>query len=192
VISDIDDTIKITEVRNRHALLRNTFLREFTSVPRMAEFYQLIARSNDAQFHYVSASPWQLHVAIVEFLEIHNFPRGTFVMKEFRWKNRTFLSLFSDPEKYKPTVIEPLLKRFPKRHFILIGDSGERDPEIYAALARQYPEQIAAVYIRDVTGESATTARYTKAFRGLPNELWQVFSNPSELKPFVDTSPTPR
>lgn len=57
VISDIDDTIKITEVRDRHATLRNTFLREFAPVPGMAEFYQTLARSNRAQFHYVSASP---------------------------------------------------------------------------------------------------------------------------------------
>jgi hypothetical protein len=189
VISDIDDTIKISEVRDRHAMLRNAFLRELAPVPGMAEFYQMLARSNHAQFHYVSASPWQLYEPLAEFVNAHGFPHGTFALKEFRWKNRNFLSLFSNPEKYKPTVIEPLLKRFPQRRFILIGDSGERDPEIYAALARKYPRQIVRIYIRDVTGESASAPRFAEAFRGLPGELWQVFTTPAELKPFDDPSP---
>jgi len=192
VISDIDDTIKITEVRDRHALLRNTFFREFTPVPGMAELYQTLARSNRAQFHYLSAGPWQLCEPLVEFANTHGFPQGTFALKEFRWKNRTFLSLFASPEKYKPAVIEPLLKRFPQRRFILIGDSGERDPEIFAALARKYPRQIAGIYIRDVTGEPASAARYTKTFLGVPTGLWQVFATPDELKPFLETPPSQR
>jgi len=192
VISDIDDTIKITEVRDRRAALRNTFLREFAPVPGMAEFYQTLARSNRAQFQYISASPWQLYEPLAEFVNAHGFPHGTFALKEFRWKNRTFLSLFESPEKYKPTIVEPLLQQFPQRRFILIGDSGERDPEIYAALTRKHPAQIARIYIRDVTDEPASAGRYTKTFRGLPAELWQVFSTPSELKPFVDSSSTQR
>lgn len=188
VISDIDDTIKITEVRDRHATLRNTFLREFVPVPGMAEFYQMLARSNHAQFHYISASPWQLYEPLAEFVNTRGFPHGTFTLKEFRWKNRTFFSLFTKPEKYKPTVIEPLLEQFPKRRFILIGDSGEHDPEIYAALARKFPQQIARIYVRDVTGEPAGSRRYQTTFRDLPDQLWQVFQTLAELRPFVDTS----
>jgi len=189
VISDIDDTIKITEVRDRHAMLRNTFLREFEPVPGMAEFYHSLARSNHAQFHYISASPWQLYEPLAEFLGKHGFPHGTFALKSFRWKNRTFLSLFANPEKYKPPVIEPLLKRFPQRRFILIGDSGERDPEIYAALARKYPRQIERIYIRDVTDESENATRYADTFRGLPKVLWHVFTTPDKLKPFTEGQP---
>jgi len=183
VVSDFDDTIKITEVQNRHAMLRNTFLREFVPVPGMAEFYQALARSNHAQFHYVSASPWQLYEPLSDFVNVHGFPRGTFALKEFRWKNRTFLSLSSSPEKYKPGVIEPLLKRFPQRRFILIGDSGERDPEIYAALARKFPRQIIRIYIRDVSAEPLTSARYQKLLAGLPADLLIVFCTPVELIP---------
>lgn len=182
VISDIDDTIKITEVRDRDATLRNTFLREFRPVPGMAEFYRRLERGRGAQFHYVSASPWQLYEPLAAFVRAENFPGGTFAMKEFRWKNRTFMSLFADPEKYKPTVIEPLLKQFPERRFILIGDSGERDPEIYAALARKFPKQIERIYIRDVTGESAESERHQKVFRGLSAGLWRIFSDPAELE----------
>ena len=182
VISDIDDTIKITEVRDRKATLRNTFAREFRPVPGMADFYQRLAKERSATFHYISASPWQLYEPLADFVQANKFAAGTFSLKEFRWKNRTALSLFADPEKYKPTVIEPLLKQFPKRRFILIGDSGERDPEIYAALARKFPEQIERIYIRDVTHEAADSPRYQQTFRGLPGGLWKIFTRPEELE----------
>lgn len=182
VISDIDDTIKITEVRDKQATLRNTFLREFQVVPGMAEFYQSLARSNGATFHYISASPWQLYEHLAALVASNGFPAGTFELKEFRWKSRKFFSLFASPEKYKPGVIEPLLKQFPKRKFILIGDSGERDPEIYGAVARKFPEQVFRILIRDVTAETAEAARYQKAFRDVPAEKWQIFREPSEIK----------
>lgn len=182
VISDLDDTIKITEVRDRHATLRNTFLREFQPVAGMAEFYQALARSNGTAFHYISASPWQLYEPLAAFVRTNGFPAGTFALKPFRWKDSSFFSLFTDPEKYKPGVIEPFLVQFPKRKFILIGDSGERDPEIYAALARKFPLQVVGVYIRDVTGESASSERHQNAFREVPGSKWQIFRAPGELK----------
>jgi hypothetical protein len=182
VISDIDDTIKITEVRDRHATLRNTFLREFQPVSGMAELYQTLARSNGAAFHYISASPWQLYEPLAAFVRTNGFPAGTFALKEFRWKDKSFFSLFANPEKYKSGVIEPLMKQFPKRKFIFVGDSGERDPEIYATLAQKYPQQIARIFIRDVTGESAVSERYVNAFRGVSPSHWQIFREPGELK----------
>ncbi len=186
VISDIDDTIKITEVRDRHAMLRNTFLREFQAVPGMADFYQRLARSNRAAFHYISASPWQLYAPLVDFTRSNGFPAGTFDLKNFRWTDRSFFSLFGDPSTHKLAVIEPLLKRFPKRRFILIGDSGERDPEIYAELAHRYPQQIARILIRDVTGEAASAERYQRGFTGLPPGCWQIFHEPGEIKIALD------
>jgi phosphatidate phosphatase APP1 len=115
-------------VRDKEATLRNTFLREFQPVPGMAEFYQRLARSprtpslspspqpeRPAKFHYISASPWQLYEPLAALVASNDFPAGTFELKEFRWKNRKFFSLFANPEKYKPGVIEPLLKQFPKR-----------------------------------------------------------------------------
>ncbi|MFO1512136.1 MAG: phosphatase domain-containing protein [Verrucomicrobiota bacterium] len=182
VISDIDDTIKVTEMRDRHATLRNTFLREFQAVPGMAQFYQTLTNERNASFHYVSASPWQLYEPLAAFVASNGFPAGTFELKPFRWKDRNFFSLFASPEKYKPSVIEPLLKQFPKRTFVLIGDSGERDPEIYGALARKFPEQIFRILIRDVTNESSWAERYQKAFRDVPTEKWQIFREPSEIK----------
>ena len=182
VISDIDDTIKISEVTDKKALLRNTFTKAFEPVPGMAEVYQDWSSRLNAQFHYVSASPWQLYLPLAEFVQTNGFPQGTFHLKPFRVKDDSFFDLFKSPERYKQGVIEPLLKHFPKRQFILVGDSGERDPEIYGGLARHYPDQVKRVLIRDVTGEGADAARYRKAFRDVPRERWVIFQKPDELK----------
>jgi phosphatidate phosphatase APP1 len=181
VISDIDDTIKATQVRDRNLLLRRTFLEPFKPVPGMAEVYRAWADKSGAQFCYVSASPWQLLLPLSEFVKSNGFPSGAFYLRKFRWKDQSFLSLFESPELYKPAVIEPLLKQFPQRRFVLVGDAGERDPEIYAGLARRYPQQIARILIRDVTGEPAHSERYRTTFRGLPPGLWQVFRAPAEI-----------
>jgi hypothetical protein len=182
VISDIDDTIKITQVLEKREMLRNTFCRPFQPVPGMAAVYQSWARSADAKFHYVTASPWQLYVPLSQFAASNGFPGGTFHMKQFRVKDGSFLKLFASPEEYKPGVIEPMLERYPKRRFVLVGDSGEKDPEIYGALARRHPQQVMRILIRDVTKEPPEAERYRKAFQGLPKELWQIFKEPLEIK----------
>jgi hypothetical protein len=178
VVSDIDDTIKISQVRNRGELLRNTFCRPFQPVPGMAELYQAWAQTNGACFHYVSASPWQLYPPLAQFVVSNGFPAGTFHLRHFRLTDETFLELFKSSEAFKMQTIESLLARFPQRRFLLVGDSGERDPEIYAALARRHPAQIQRVLIRDVTGEAPTAPRYEKAFAGLPAGLWQILDSP--------------
>jgi phosphatidate phosphatase APP1 len=187
VISDIDDTIKISNVRDRGSLLRNTFCRPFEPVKGMAEVYQSWAQPADAQFHYVSASPWQLYLPLSEFLRTNSFPAGTFAMKTFRAKDSSFLQLFVSPERYKLKTIEPLFTRFPKRQFVLVGDSGEKDPEAYGVIARRHPSQVRRVLIRDVTNENADSIRYQKAFGGLPGELWQIFKEPAEIRDAIRT-----
>lgn len=181
VISDIDDTIKVSQVVDRKALLRRTFLEPFKPVPGMAEIYRAWADKSGARFCYVSASPWQLFLPLSEFVKSNGFPSGAFYLKKFRWKDESFASLFQSPERYKPSVIEPLLKQFPRRRFVLVGDAGERDPEIYASLARRYPEQVARILIRNATTKPADTDRCERAFRGLPPGLWQSFCEASEI-----------
>jgi phosphatidate phosphatase APP1 len=181
VISDIDDTVKVTQVNNRQATLRNTFLLPFEPVPGLAEIYGNWGRQPGTQFWYVSASPWQLFPPLSEFVRSNGFPAGVFYLKNFRWKDESFFDLFGKPDEYKLKVIEPLLKRFPNRRFVLVGDSGERDPEAYAALARKFPQQIARILIRDVTREPAEAERYQRAFRDVPTGLWQIFREPGEI-----------
>ncbi len=181
VISDIDDTIKATDVRDRKALLRRTFLEPFKPIPGMAEVYRAWADKSGAQFCYVSASPWQLFLPLSEFVKSNGFPAGAFYLKKFRWKDESFLSLFENPQRYKPTVIEPLLRQYPQRQFVLVGDAGELDPEIYADLARRYPKQVACILIRDAAGEPPDSPRFQAAFRGSPPGLWRVFRTPGEV-----------
>jgi len=185
VISDIDDTIKITQVGNRKATLRNTFLEPFRPVPGMADLYNGWAQKAGAQFCYVSASPWQLYSPLADFIRSNGFPAGVFYLKSFRWKDESLFNLFEGPEKYKPGVIEPLMKKFPNRKFVFVGDSGERDPEIYGALAREHPQQVAKILIRDVTEEGPEADRFKTAFRELPLSLWKMFREPSEIADLV-------
>jgi hypothetical protein len=184
VVSDIDDTIKISDVLNRSALIRRTFLEQFEAVPGMADVYRSWA-TNGALFHYVSASPWQLYLPLVEFARTNGFLQGSWNMRQWRLKDRTFKSIFEKPDDYKIETITPLLHQFPQRRFVLVGDSGEHDPEVYAALARKFPLQVAAIFIRDVTGQGAAAERYRTNFSGLPDGLWRVFKTPSEIAPLL-------
>ncbi len=177
VISDVDDTLKISEVYDRQLLLRNTFFRPFEAVPGMAALFR---GWKHALFHYVSAMPWQLYGCLKKFLDENGFPSGTFHLKIFRLKDRTRLNLLKPAQRYKPSAIRPLLELFPRRQFVLVGDSAERDPEIYAELARVFPN-ITKIVIREVS-EEIQKERYRLAFLGLPRNLWQVFKKPAEIE----------
>jgi phosphatidate phosphatase APP1 len=180
VISDIDDTIKVSEVTDRRALLVNTFLRDYRPVAGMAGVYRRWSDAG-AVIHYVSSSPWQLYQPLDQFLREAGFPSATFHLKRFRLKDSSFWDLFAESLATKPPVIESLLQAFPQRRFLLIGDSGEQDPEVYGLIARRFPRQIIKVYIRDVTGERADSPRYEQAFHEVPAERWQIFTDPAVL-----------
>jgi phosphatidate phosphatase APP1 len=179
VVSDLDDTIRVSRVADRAALLRGTFVEPFEAVPRMAELYRAWARYG-AQFHYVSATPWQLYVPIATFINASGFPKGTFHLRDFRWHDRTFFNLFASPDLYKRNGIEPLLKRLPRRRFVLVGDSGQRDPEVFGDLARRYPRQVRWIFVRDL-GVVARMSRYRAAFAGIDPRIWRVFTDPATL-----------
>jgi hypothetical protein len=180
VISDIDDTIKVSGVMDHEVLLVNTFLREFEAVPGMAGVYATWAAAG-ARFHYVSASPWQLYTAQSAFVRSAGFPAGSFHLKRFRWQDSSVSNLFASPLVLKLNAIEPILSAFPQRRFVLVGDSGEKDPEVYGTLARRHPQQVVRIIIRDVTGERADAARFQKAFAGVPQERWTIFRKAEEL-----------
>ncbi|MHC4178753.1 MAG: phosphatidate phosphatase App1 family protein, partial [Planctomycetota bacterium] len=180
VISDVDDTIKHSQVGDRKAMLRNTFLRDFSPVPGMPELYQEWARQG-VVFHYVSGSPWQLYLPLSEFLRAEGFPAGSFHLKHFRLKDSTAFSLLASQEKTKLGAIEPILAAFPGRRFILVGDSGEQDPEIYGKIAREHGRQIAAILIRNVTDEAADGERFGRAFERIQPQRWRLFGRPEQL-----------
>jgi hypothetical protein len=147
VVSDSDDTIKITQVLNREALVANSLIKDFQPVPGMSGLYARLAAKR-AVFHYVSASPWQLYPDIGEFLQ-KNFPHGTVSLRKLRWKDSSGIEfLWKDSVAYKTTTIAELMERFPQRKFLLIGDSGEKDPEVYESLRQRFPAQITGILIR--------------------------------------------
>eukprot|EP00929_Paragymnodinium_shiwhaense_P066129 TRINITY_DN3314_c0_g1_i1.p1 TRINITY_DN3314_c0_g1~~TRINITY_DN3314_c0_g1_i1.p1 ORF type:complete len:723 (+),score=208.28 TRINITY_DN3314_c0_g1_i1:71-2239(+) len=170
VISDIDDTVKVTEVfRGKQALLRNTFLRQFRAVEGMAEVYNAWEKEHDARFHYVSKSPPEFHDTLKEFLEVEGFPNASLHLCAL-WD--------PDREDFKRRRIESILADFPKRKFVLVGDSGERDPTIYADIARRHPKRIVKVIIREVAETRPVDA---KIFRGISRRKWQVFRDAAEI-----------
>jgi len=181
VVSDIDDTIKVTGVSDRKELLRNTFLRPFLAVEGMAGLYTKWAEQG-AVFHYVSGSPGQLYPALSEFFDGEGFPRGGCYLRDFNLGPSGLADILSAPKDAKARWIEILMDRFPGRTFILVGDSGEADPEIYGDVARNHPKQVARILIRSVTGETREDKRYTDAFRQIDSALWQLFSTGAQLQ----------
>lgn len=180
IISDIDDTLKHTHVGCRRSLLANTFLREFETIEGMAAVYRNWA-ARGAAFHYVSSSPWQLYRNLAEHLQAEAFPPGSFHLRWFRLRDHLLRRILLLRRSGKITVIQAILKLFPQRQFVLVGDSGEKDPEIYGALARKYRGQVAKVLIREMPGPRANAARFAKAFRKLPPGVCALYREPGEI-----------
>ena len=180
IISDIDDTMKHTIVTCRRTLLANTFLNEFRPINGMARVYRSWA-DQGAAFHYVSSSPWQLYRPLTDFCREESFPQGSMHLRPFRIRDQMLQRFFLLRRRGKGAVIHSIVKSFRQRRFLLIGDSGERDPEIYAGIARKFPDRVAAVFIRNLPARPLDKARYRKAFRRLPPEFCQVFHEPDEL-----------
>lgn len=181
VISDIDDTIKFSNVGNKRELLANTFLRAFRCIEGMPLVYQRLAKS-DVNFHYISATPWQLYQAVEQFLMEHQFPEGSVHLRKFALKDATILKKVFPAHKKKRKAIELLLTRFPERQFLLIGDTGEKDPEMYGEIARKYPRQILGICVRNVSPDPPDSLRFRRAFAQIPLQKWTVYEDALRLE----------
>ncbi len=148
IVSDIDDTIKHSGVGDRRELLNNTFIRDFRCVEGMAETYQTWEKSG-AEFHYVSSSPWQLFEPLLELQRDFDLPIGTMHLRNFRLRDQLLKKLIIRRQG-KRLAIQRLLKCFPQRDFVLVGDSGEKDPEIYLKICKRNPGRIKGLFIRDL------------------------------------------
>lgn len=164
VVTDIDDTIKVTQVPDeKEIVLKNTFCRNFVAAAGMADMYKGM---NDVPFHYVSGGPWQLYGPLYDFLisGAGGYPEGTFHFSYFP-KNilagdtrsiliQTLAGSLEKTYQHKVTQITTLIERFPGRKFILIGDSGELDPEVYRTIRDKYPQHVQEIWIRDVVNDA--------------------------------------
>ena len=153
VISDMDDTVLQSEITSfiraaRLMLLENARTR--LPFPGVAAFYRALergARGDESNpIFYVSSSPWNLHDVIADFLDAQEIPVGPMLLRDWdigRDLMRT--------REYKRTQIREILATYPALPFILVGDSGQEDPEIYESLVNEHPGRILAIYIRNVS-----------------------------------------
>lgn len=183
VISDIDDTIKISNVTDHKQLFDYTFFKDFEAVPGMLQLYQRLA-AEKVTIHFVSSSPWQFYDPLQEFIQKAGFPAATMSLKLFRFHDKELLNLFKPGTETKPRQIEPILAQYPQRKFILIGDSGEQDPEVYSDIARRYPSQIKTILIRNVNNSKSNNERFKQAFRNISETRWKLFDDPKQI--YVD------
>jgi len=178
IISDVDDTIKNTGVTLGRTHIPNLPwilldpVRPWRPVAGMPEFYAAMATKRKARFIYVSKGPPFSRNRLQRQLAHFGFPRG-----EIRLNERFPFA----PSRYKFKAISPIIQSSPRDRYVLIGDSGEADPENYGALARRFPRQIDHIFIRSVSAD--WEGRYRVAFHGIPHSKWEVFAWPQDLMP---------
>ena len=196
VISDIDDTIKVTQTPSPVGILHSTFLvEEPEPIQGTPELYRHIATAMDhPPFFYLSASPYNLYPFLKRFRDEH-FPPGTMILRNASWQNLGGLisSLQTNTQEYKVSRIEKIHAWFPKRRFICVGDSTQSDPESYGECARKFPGWIKAIFINRVTDiaemnvkDRNSDERFEKAFEGLDRGLWHVYDDAGKLRERID------
>ncbi|BEI88420.1 uncharacterized protein CcaverHIS019_0111380 [Cutaneotrichosporon cavernicola] len=171
VISDLDDTVKHSDILSGpREVFRNVFCRrlEDIAVPGMSELYQTLTKEGMSSLHFVSNSPFELFPIVSEFFRLNHFPTYYSLKLKFYGGRSIITSLFEPAgQRKRPSILE-ILDEFDDSTFILIGDSGEQDLELYTAIAHERPTQVAAIFIRDVTS-------------GRVDELRNLAGEPSKL-----------
>ena len=156
VISDIDDTILVSGVTNPVRMARLAFLnnaRTRMPFPGVAAFYRALESGPESTLFnpvfYVSSSPWNFYDLLVDFCEVQGIPKGPLMLRDMGVDTDKFV--VGDSVRHKIIQIEHVMRMCPDLPFVLIGDSGEQDPEIYSQVLKDYPTRVKAIYIREVT-----------------------------------------
>jgi phosphatidate phosphatase APP1 len=156
LVSDVDDTIVHTGLTRGLEFLRVTLLTDVqdrTPLPGAAALYRALVRPADGPerpVFYVSTSPWNLHEMLLQFVALRGFPIGPLLLTDWGPSHTGLFRIGA--QAHKLGLVRRLLDEHPHLRLVLIGDSGQEDPEIYASLAREVPDRVAAVYIRRTTG----------------------------------------
>ena len=182
VVSDIDDTIIKTQVSSvlKLKLLFNTIFRnqyQRTAIEGMAEVYQHLKQDYSANFFYISKSPHNLYTYILDFLEYNNYPLGSIILRDFGWHLLSNKSSFG--EKYEE--LDKLYQRFPNKKFILVGDTAEKDADIYADLAKKHPGQTKGIFIRKVGRTENLNRKQDEVMKSSETPLY-IFDSSHSLK----------
>ncbi|MBC3785326.1 App1 family protein [Spirosoma utsteinense] len=159
VISDIDDTVLVTGATSLLQTARLTFLgNAYTRLPfaGVAAFYRALQSGPITTLfnpiYYVSSSPWNLYDLLIDFFRIQGIPKGPILLRDLGFDPALLSS--DSHHTHKLAMIRKVLDVNPQLPFVLIGDSGQQDPEIYTQVVRENPGRIRAIYIRDVTPET--------------------------------------
>ncbi|KAI4250928.1 MAG: hypothetical protein LQ352_005178, partial [Teloschistes flavicans] len=150
LISDVDDTIKHSAIgAGAREVFRNVFIRDLgdLGIDGVKEWYKKMANMG-VKLHYVSNMPWQLYPVLRSFLNGAGLPEGSFHLKHY---TGMLQGIFEPVAERKKGTLDRILSDFPKRRFILVGDSGEADLELYTEIVEANPGRILGVFIRDVT-----------------------------------------
>ncbi len=152
VVSDIDDTAMVTAVPQLLVAAWNMLWVRAAArraVAGMPELYARIRAAHpDAPFVYLSSGAWNTARTLRRFLARHGFPAGPLLLTDF---GPTDTGWFRSGRVHKTTSLNRLMDTFPQVRWVLVGDDGQADPEIYAAAAQEHPEQVVAVVIRSLT-----------------------------------------
>lgn len=165
VISDIDDTIKISNVTSKwKALRRLLFSNSYTSepIPGTSALFQRLEQSIDGQIDgdigYVSGSPINISPAIYRFMDHRMFPVGAIELKKWGFGNGDDSP--TEQINYKLSRLRQIMTTYPKKSFLFFGDSGEKDPEIYRQITQEFPTRVKAIFINNVTQGKPTDPRF--------------------------------
>ena len=160
IVSDIDDTVMVTWAPRLLLAGWNTFVLDEKArrpVPGMASLYQrLLRESTGAPVLYLSTGAWNAAPALGRFLQRHGYPAGALLLTDWGPTNTGW---FRGGAQHKRDNLRRLLREFPQVRWLLVGDDGQRDPEIYAELAAEQPDRVRAGAIRQLTSAEQTLAR---------------------------------
>lgn len=156
-ISDIDDTVVVSHSASIGKRLRELFTRNPRTRKTFAatqHHYQLLANAHTEAmqpnpFFYVSSSEWNLYDYLVETFRHHKLPEGTFLLNQLkRWKE--LFRTGKTGHEGKLLRVMRIIDAFPNQLFVFFGDNSQQDPVIYHTIAKRYPQNVAAIYIRNV------------------------------------------
>ncbi|MEO7251885.1 MAG: phosphatase domain-containing protein, partial [Arenimonas sp.] len=155
VISDIDDTVLESSITHWQTAAQLTFLHNAQTrkpLEGVAKLYQAfqhgVADRGPNPIFYVSASPWNLYDLLEDFFDLNEIPQGPIQLRDLKL-NRASLSM-DGGTRDKLGYVHELIERYPQLQWVLMGDSGQIDADLYAQTIKKYPGKILAVYIRDI------------------------------------------
>jgi phosphatidate phosphatase APP1 len=159
MVSDIDDTVMVTALPRPFLAAWHTFVvneHARATTPGMPVLYErLTSRNPGAPVVYLSTGAWNVAPTLTRFLSRNLYPAGPLLLTDW---GPTADRLFRSGREHKRTMLARLAEEFPSIRWLLFGDDGQHDEEIYADFVRQHPDKVAAVCIRQLTPGEAVLA----------------------------------